>query len=187
MVSGPLYFSGPVFLAAIGFVMWKVCLLFSICSIAIAQECDTHERAVSTPEANFVINGDGTVTELESGLTWMRCAIGQEWNGRQCLGQGRRLSWADAARIAQTIPMPPDSSSHWRLPALPELAMIVERQCKHPRINLRLFPDTPADQFWTSTPQRNSDAKVFAMDFDDKGVVAVDEENALFVRLVYGR
>jgi hypothetical protein len=26
----------------------------------------------------FDINNDGTVTEIETGLTWMRCAVGQK-------------------------------------------------------------------------------------------------------------
>jgi hypothetical protein len=167
--------------------MWKFCLLFSLCSIAVAQECATQDRAASTPETNFVINNDGTVTELETGLTWMRCAVGQEWKGGRCVGEGRRFTWSDASRVTQSITVPSETAANWRLPTLPELASIVERQCKHPRINLKIFPDTPADRFWTGTHQRNSDEKVYAMDFNEQGVIAVEEENTLFVRLVYGR
>jgi len=167
--------------------MWKFCLLFSLCSIAVAQECVTQDRAASTPEANFVINNDGTVTELETGLTWMRCAVGQQWEGGRCLGEGQRFTWRDASRVAQSMKLPFEATVVWRLPTLPELASIVERQCKRPRINLEIFPDTPADRFWTASHQRNSEEKVYAMDFNDKGVVALEEENTLFVRLVYGR
>jgi hypothetical protein len=33
-------------------------------------------------------NGDGTVTDPTTGLTWMRCSMGQTWNGTTCTGAG---------------------------------------------------------------------------------------------------
>ncbi|MDP2902124.1 MAG: hypothetical protein Q8N96_03325 [Methylovulum sp.] len=31
----------------------------------------------TTPTSEFIINNDGTVTHKTTGLTWMRCAMGQ--------------------------------------------------------------------------------------------------------------
>ncbi len=32
-------------------------------------------------------NGDGTVTDVETGLQWMRCSLGQKWKGSTCVGE----------------------------------------------------------------------------------------------------
>ena len=40
----------------------------------------------------YAINNDGTVTDPTTGLTWMRCAMGQSWNGTTCTGTGSRYT-----------------------------------------------------------------------------------------------
>jgi Protein of unknown function (DUF1566) len=74
----------------------------------------------------------------------------------------------------------------WRLPQLRELATITERQCKNPRINLAVFPQTPPANYWTasSRPNQNPAGFAFALAFDVEGIRYADKQDALHVRLV---
>ncbi len=44
------------------------------------------KAAPTTPTSDFIDNKDGTVTHRTTGLTWMRCALGQMWTGLSCSG-----------------------------------------------------------------------------------------------------
>jgi hypothetical protein len=107
---------------------------------------------LSSPTSRFDDGHDGTVTDKQSKLMWMRCALGQTWSQGNCTGPSSLLSWADAEQAAKAINKKGQFFySDWRLPQLPELASIAERQCKSPRINLEIFPNTAPDFFWSAT------------------------------------
>jgi hypothetical protein len=156
--------------------------------LAAAQQlCDTRVHALSTPSDRFEDHGDGTVTDKESRLMWLRCAVGQQWNGATCAGQWTRHDWASAqAAVASVNRSGKYFFNDWRLPSLREMATITERQCRNPRINLTVFPNAPGVPHWTSTPRPGaaSTASAFTLSFGDEGVVheAFDRQHA--VRLV---
>jgi len=139
---------GPICAVAVG------CLLFpgSRPAAATRTDCDTSIYPLSSPTSRFEDGSDGTVTDKQSKLMWMRCAVGQSWAQGTCAGQTSSLSWEDALKAAQTTNKSGKFFySDWRLPQLPELASITELQCKNPRINLVIFPNTAADFFWSAT------------------------------------
>ena len=149
------------------------------------QACDA--RTASLPSARFQDNGDGTVTDKESRLMWMRCASGQQWRGQRCVGTAQAYAWADAQRHADQVSR--DAAAFfndWRLPALRELATITDRGCASPRTNLAVFPDTPAAPFWSSTPRpgERSGERVLALSFGAEGVMLARKDERLHVRLV---
>jgi hypothetical protein len=79
------------------------------------------------------------------------------WTGSsRCSGKPRAFTWKSAQDAASALNAAGGYANHadWRMPHIPELAMIVERQCANPRVNLTLFPDTPATCFWTATGRR---------------------------------
>lgn len=151
------------------------------------QTCDTSLYPLSTPTARFTDNGDGTVTDTQSRLMWLRCALGQRWSGKSCLGQPALLSWQEALGRTGSL----NSSgqyffSDWRLPQLPELASIAERQCQNPRINLTLFPGTPPAAYWSATarPSRDVEPTVYVLSFGPEGVQYDSKQEKHLVRLV---
>jgi hypothetical protein len=151
------------------------------------QVCDTSTYPLSSPSERFTDNGDGTVTDKRSNLMWMRCAAGQQWTGGTCAGDPDRHSWQSAQDAAGDINR--DGSfffSDWRLPNLPELATIAERQCNDPRINLTIFPRTPAAVFWTATsrPGAGDDKRVYGLSFGSQGVTYVSKDESHLLRLV---
>ncbi len=153
---------------------------------APAQSCDVSLYPLSTPATRFTDNGDGTVTDQESKLMWMRCAVGQAWAKGTCSGGAAALTWQGALDAARAINKSGTLFfSDWRLPQLPELAGIAERQCKNPRINLAVFPATPPATFWTATSRPTGAVETFAfvLGFGADGIAYVSKEEMHHVRL----
>jgi hypothetical protein len=175
------------------------CILFfsrivsCLCLIAVPvlafakQTCNTSTMALSVPDSAFSDNGDGTVTDQRSRMTWMQCMVGQVWKGGQCTGQPQRLTWQAAQEFAAVVNKQGDYFfNDWRVPSLRDLAMITERQCQNPRTNLALFPGTPADFFWTSSAVRSAfeGDRFYALDFGSQGVQLRQQHETHFVRLM---
>ncbi len=159
---------------------------------------------MSSPTSRFEDGNDGTVTDKQSKLMWMRCAVGQNWNQNTCAGQSSSLSWTDGVKAAEAVNKSGKFFySDWRLPQLPELASITERQCRSPRINLEIFPNTPADLFWSATsrppgaassppgsgsasaaPAETPEHFAFALSFGPDGVTYANKLEQHDVRLV---
>lgn len=118
--------------------------------VALAGSCKTFNPA-TTPTADFVEHGNGTVTHKPSGLTWKSCPEGI--SGPKC-GEGKAISvdWQGAlSALASMNAVGFAGFSDWRLPNIKELQSIVEISCSAPSINEAIFPSTPADWFWSST------------------------------------
>jgi Protein of unknown function (DUF1566) len=153
--------------------------------VAAQQACNG--GVSSLPAARFHDNGDGTVTDAESKLMWMRCSSGQQRQDERCVGAADLLGWADAQRHAEKVNR--DGAAFfndWRVPALRELATITDRGCENPRTNLAVFPGTPAAPYWSSTarPGENAGERVLALSFGAEGVMLARKDERFHVRLV---
>jgi hypothetical protein len=144
-----------------GFKHRVTLLIAIICSSSTfasqTQICRTiTEIPKSTPTSQFIQNDNGTVTDNATRLIWMRCSLGQNWDGTTCQGDARQYSWQDALQAAQDENSNIYGYSDWRLPNIKELTSIVEEACYNPAINLTIFPE-PIDSeeteydYWTST------------------------------------
>lgn len=129
------------------------------------QQCRP-KVAISTPTSSFELHDDGTVTHKDTGLTWMRCAVGQSWDGKGCTGQQRMYTWAEAAAEVERLNQQGYAGHNdWRYPLIPELASIAERKCSFPRVNETVFPDTPQVLFWSGMERRGIPEEAYALDF----------------------
>jgi hypothetical protein len=141
------------------------------------------------PAERFRDNGDGTVTDAESKLMWMRCSSGQRWlpqTGR-CTGNVETLSWSQAQQVADQLNL--DGAAFyndWRVPSLRELASITARECSRPRTNLDVFPGTAAAAYWSATPRpgESSGHRLLALGFGSDGVVVANKHERHHLRLV---
>lgn len=163
--------------ALAGLVAWQ--------GVCAQQACNSNET--SLPSARFKDNGDGTVTDSESKLMWMRCTSGQQWAGSRCVGAASAYDWAGAGQQAEKLNR--DGSAFfndWRVPALRELATITDRGCRNPRTNLAIFPGTPAAPFWSSTsrPGEAAGERVLALSFGEGGVMLARKDARFHLRLV---
>ena len=147
-------------------------LIIFLCSSLVAapiwaQTCQKDTIQESTPTARFTFNGDGTVLDKETNITWMRCALGQKWDGNICTGDATVYNWQEAvAEVGKINSSGFAGRNDWRLPYIPELASIVERQCFEPRVNLKVFPATPLLSFWTGMERMGHPDMAYMLDFN---------------------
>jgi hypothetical protein len=100
---------------------------------------------------NYVISKDGNeVFDSQTGLTWRRCVEGMKWNGKTCVGYpfGGMLveSLQRAASEARL------TGKNWRLPNIKELSSLIDTSQPDLAIDSTVFPETPNDQMWSSSP-----------------------------------
>jgi hypothetical protein len=113
---------------------------------------------------------DGLVKDTQNNLMWMRCSLGQAWDGSTCTGEAVNYTWADAMKQESTSH---EGYSDWRVPTIQELKSLVycssgqpktwfsdvdpkDDGCKgdyvKPTIKTDAFPNTSKDGFWSSSP-----------------------------------
>lgn len=165
------------------------------------------EQARLLRAAGYVDHGDGTVTDTQTGLMWMRCSIGQQWNGTTCTGEVTQHTWAAANAFTNQHRF----AGHidWRLPTVDELDTLVycssdqrrpsERpngkyvaatngQCEgnyqRPTINQQAFPATPRGWFWSSSPNASSTSGAWLVNFGNGHVYNYGKGYGSRVRLV---
>lgn len=119
----------------------------------------------STPSSDFTPHGNGTVTHETTGLMWMRCSLGQEWEGSGCSGLAKPYYFSLALRTAQEHDFA--GYGDWRVPNKNELESIVEERCHTPSINSVIFPDTNSTYFVSSSPHNMNSTYNWTVDFTD--------------------
>ncbi|MFB1487622.1 MULTISPECIES: DUF1566 domain-containing protein [unclassified Thiocapsa] len=151
------------------------------------QTCDTSQYPLSSPTERFSDTGDGTVTDDLAQLMWMRCSAGQTWSDGTCIGEAVAYDWQGAQELAAATNVSgAQFFNDWRVPSLRDLAMIAERQCENPRINLAVFPNTPPRVFWTDSlrPGEGFEDHAYALSFGPGGVQHEAKTARHAVRLV---
>lgn len=133
--------------------------LLSTTSIVYADNWKTEDR--------YQVK-DGLVKDSKAGLMWMRCSLGQKWDGSTCQGEATRYSWEKAMDVPEQFEFA--SYKDWRVPSHDELKSLVHcsggqtnkldkwhSQCDgdftSPTIAQAAFPKTPDSWFWSSSPE----------------------------------
>jgi hypothetical protein len=113
-----------------------------------------------TPFTNdFVNNGDSTVTDQSTGLTW---EVKSDDDGDR--DKDNTYTWEQALAYCENLNL--GGHSDWRLPDLHELQSIVDYGNHYPAISLANFPNTPHDgSYWCSTTDPESNSKAWRINF----------------------
>ncbi len=87
------------------------------------------------------------VIDTQLNIEWLRCSVGQRWNGSTCIGQIVNLS---LETVPQAIKLAEEQlGGVWRLPTKKELKSLVCSNCPSPKINKDIFPNTDNAPYWT--------------------------------------
>ncbi|MEI6914586.1 MAG: DUF1566 domain-containing protein, partial [Armatimonadota bacterium] len=105
--------------------------------------------AISGEDSDYAINppiyqsnGDGTVTDMVTGLMWQQV-------------DGGEMTWDQAVSYADSLSL--GGQDDWRLPTANELFYILDEGSVNPAMNTSYFTTTLAEYWWTSE-QRVDDA-----------------------------
>ncbi len=132
------------------------------CALAIVLS------SITAWSATLQDNGDGTVTDLEAGLTW------------QQVDDGTPRNWKDARRYCEELSLA--GKTGWRLPTPTELASIVVYQATNPTIDLALFPSTRSSGYWSGTEMVGNNWQAWYVDFRHGPVDFSRKSNSHYVR-----
>jgi Protein of unknown function (DUF1566) len=114
-------------------------------------------------QRRFVLNG-GEAFDSKTGLSWRRCSVGTEWDGKRgCRGEKTFASLPVALKYAMA------EGGQWRVPSGPELESIIDLSCGNSVVDRSVFPDIVADEdgaadYWT-TSEVGAAGLVYFFDF----------------------
>jgi hypothetical protein len=97
-------------------------------------------RGVDSSEHGFHNNGDGTVTDMTTGLIWQQ-------------DEPLKKPWANALSYCSGLSL--GDSDDWRLPNIRELESLADETRLDPAIHT-FFPNAYAANYWSSTTNANS-------------------------------
>lgn len=114
------------------------------------------------PQLAYRDNGNGTVTDLNTGLVWQQ---GDEQNDCK-IGSDDCYTWQEAVDYCNVLSLP--GCSAWRLPTLPELKTLVDYGRYGPAINTEFFPGCRSGWYWSgSTDDPGSPGLAWYVSFSD--------------------
>ena len=90
----------------------------------------------SAANAELVVNGDGTVTDTETGLMWQQDEAGD-------------MNWESALSYCEKLVLA--GYDDWRLPNINELQSLVDYSTHDPAIDTDAFPNAVSDSYYSST------------------------------------
>ena len=126
------------------------------------------EPLAEAPASPFRDNGDGTVDDSASRLTWQRAVDLNRF----------KYGWQSAELSCQQLAL---AGHGWRLPTKEELLSLVSKRRAPPTIDVVAFPKTPSDGiFWTSSSVRNGELRAWGVHF------GTGNESLVFVSNSYG-
>jgi hypothetical protein len=128
-------------------------------------------RSLSTLMAGrYQDNDDGTVTDVQTGLQWMRFSLGQAWQNETCIGEAKKYTWQGAQDAAEVLNHQGGYAGYrdWRVPKEEELLTLVysssglpktwndtrepcEGDYERPTLYQPTFPNTPSMNYWSSS------------------------------------
>jgi len=127
---------------------------------------------MSQPMQHFVRNGDGTVTDQDTGLTWQQAEAPMA------------ISWEAALQYAEGLVL--SGHSDWRLPNVKELQSLNDESLAGPSLDTNFFPAAKPTRYWSSTSEINDPNRAWFVDFQ-LGIVSYDSKSTnIWMRCVRG-
>ena len=137
---------------------------------------DTHKLRERLPLGQkFIDNGDGTVTDLSTGLMWAK-----DMHSAGC-NHGKMLTWQGAMQYAKSLSFA--GYSDWRLPSIKELVSIADYSKLSPAIH-GIFKGTPCGYFWSGSNFKSDTRGAWVVGFDTGRVNGDDKSEFFYIRCV---
>jgi hypothetical protein len=129
----------------------------------------------------FVDNGDGTVSDISTGLMWQQDTVR---NGQKNFDA---MTWEEALAYCADLELPKGGYTDWRLPTIKELRSITDYDACEPAINRAFFPNTSTtSSYWTSTTMADDPKGALCVGFSVGYDYWVKKSLSRYVRAVRG-
>lgn len=150
--------------------------------LAVGASAQTQISQITNewPDTRYTDHGDGTVSDIATGLMWAKCSVGQ--SETDCVGDAATLNWQGALEAASSSTLA--GHSDWRLPNIKELASLAALDRYGTAINTTAFPNTPSEYFWSSSPSTNDSGDAWGVNFSIGGDYLYNRADYYRVRLV---
>ena len=129
-------------------------------------------RGLPNRQSLFKNNGDGTVIDLATGLTWQR----EDDNVTR--------TWDEANTYCNRLSL---AGGDWRMPNIKELQSIVDYRILYPAIDADVFPGTPTSPspYWSSSTYVNGSQLAWFVNFESGSYgYRSKNDNSYYVRCV---
>ncbi|RJQ17531.1 MAG: DUF1566 domain-containing protein [Nitrospiraceae bacterium] len=141
--------------------------IFIVLAVALLLCCS----AALSFAAPFTDNGNGTVTDIKTGLVWQQ-------------GEPGYKTWGSALSYCEGLDL--GNKTDWRLPNIKELESITDDTRYNPAIDTNYFPNAHAYYYWSSTTVANSPYYAWNVYFVDGCVNYYYKDYNFYVRCVRG-
>jgi hypothetical protein len=105
------------------------------------------------PDPRFMDNKDGTVTDILTGLIWLKntnCFKMMDWGS--AILAAKSLKDGDCGPDSALILSDGSSAGDWRLPSMNELCILIDYSRRNPALpNGHMFSDFPTGYCWSAT------------------------------------
>jgi len=145
-----------------------ISLILLLCGTAALSQISCiryfSERA-STHPMSFTDNGNGTVTDNNTGLMWQKQDDGKMYNWYKASGSYDATYNPASQSVCGELTL--GGHSDWRLPPKEELITIVDLEIPEPgpKIMTAYFPNTKSNYYWSSTTYAYSPGSAWYVDF----------------------
>lgn len=126
-------------------------------------------RKLSARDSTFRNNGNGTVTDLATGLTWQR----QDDNILR--------GWTLGVSYCQWLSL---AGGSWRLPNIKELRSIIDDRVSDPAIDEGVFVGTDVSHYWSATASASYGGYAWSVNFNGGYVNHLSNPSPGYVRCV---
>lgn len=122
--------------------------------------------------AGYVDNGNGTVTDTSTGLTWQQNTPEEA------------INWEEALAYCESLSL--GGNTDWRLPNINELRSLVDYNRNTPSIDMTYFPNTSPSLYWSSTTYASNVSSVWGVSFVNAKGYSSNKGSFTLVRAVRG-
>lgn len=143
------------------------------------------DRTLAEPKSSST-SSSGTWYDSSTNLTWMRCSLGQTWNGKSCVGTAKMYTWDEAQQAVAKMNRTGGYAGYtdWVLPDIESLKSLLQKHEKGVQINNIAFPNTPDGIYWSASPASNHFNGMCVVGFSHGDSYSSLKSNSYYIRVV---